>query len=264
MQPQDNTKPLTKRCGRCHEERALEQFYATRSSKDGKASWCKLCKKDHHRETHPRKPADTVPEGMKRCGRCREIKAITEFYKVSARQAKRLGGGYKDGLEYRCKQCAIQHVQDRHARSRIAPRKFNENKTCARCGETKPRSCFSINRQREDWLDSFCHECDALRREEKAKRPYNRSYYYGRTHGVTVEQFTTMIEEQHGLCAICGLVLRLEAGVGALDKPYLDHSHVTGKLRAVLCRYCNWHIGHLENEMAGWRDKAFSYLEKYK
>lgn len=51
------------------------------------------------------------------------------------------------------------------------------------------------------------------------------------------------LQEQNGLCAICGEQINPEEAV-------LDHCHRTGYIRAVLHRGCNAYIGHLENNQA--------------
>ena len=50
-----------------------------------------------------------------------------------------------------------------------------------------------------------------------------------------------LIEEQHGLCNLCQ---------HELDNPCLDHCHINGNIRAVLCRGCNSLLGKLENNLA--------------
>lgn len=49
-----------------------------------------------------------------------------------------------------------------------------------------------------------------------------------------------ILQEQHGLCAICYEPIKPTEAV-------LDHCHATGYIRAVLHRGCNAFIGHIEN-----------------
>lgn len=39
-----------KTCGRCGELKLLTMFHRQRSRKDGRDTWCKLCKRDYNRE----------------------------------------------------------------------------------------------------------------------------------------------------------------------------------------------------------------------
>ena len=43
-----------------------------------------------------------------------------------------------------------------------------------------------------------------------------------------------LMERQNGKCAICGRKTK---------RPFLDHDHLTGAVRGVLCSYCNTGLG---------------------
>lgn len=62
-----------------------------------------------------------------------------------------------------------------------------------------------------------------------------------RTYGLTVDQFNAMTIAHAGTCAICG---DSESSVGML---HIDHDHVTGRVRGLLCRACNLGIGKLKD-----------------
>lgn len=61
--------------------------------------------------------------------------------------------------------------------------------------------------------------------------------------------------EQHGGCAICGSL----EGKKALA---IDHSHITGLRRGLLCQLCNIGIGHFREEPRLLR-AAVRYLKQY-
>lgn len=58
------------------------------------------------------------------------------------------------------------------------------------------------------------------------------------TYGLTPEKFAALVDNQKGLCAICGLRPR---------KLCVDHCHNTLKVRGLLCRKCNSGIGLLRD-----------------
>lgn len=58
------------------------------------------------------------------------------------------------------------------------------------------------------------------------------------TYGVTVEQYNAMLVAQGGVCAICRESEREKNGVLSVD-----HCHVTGRFRGLLCHKCNQAIG---------------------
>lgn len=68
-----------------------------------------------------------------------------------------------------------------------------------------------------------------------------------RRYGITFEQVQRLRADQNGRCAICSLEIEL----------VVDHCHVTGKVRGLLCDSCNVAIGRLKDDpdlvLAAWR-----------
>ena len=62
-----------------------------------------------------------------------------------------------------------------------------------------------------------------------------------------------MFESQEGLCAICSDPMCICHGLGrgkggrCRTRAHVDHDHVTGKVRGLLCRACNVGIGQLRD-----------------
>ena len=104
-------------------------------------------------------------------------------------------------------------------------------------------TCVPIERKRtqKDWW---------LRRREYNRQSQRRNNLK-RLYGITVEQYEQLLTKQRGVCAVCGKrnkKIRL----------HVDHDHVTGKVRGLLCTGCNLSLGRLENK---W-DKLHEYLGK--
>jgi hypothetical protein len=75
-------------------------------------------------------------------------------------------------------------------------------------------------------------EEQSLSRARKLKKKY----------GLTLEQYTAMLESQNGCCIGCG------SHQSTLNhKLNVDHNHDTGKVRGLLCRECNRGIGYLKD-----------------
>lgn len=55
-------------------------------------------------------------------------------------------------------------------------------------------------------------------------------------YGLTLEDYDRMLEEQEGLCLLCGLPPNTESKRPLLD---VDHCHVTGKVRGLVHPRCN-------------------------
>ena len=56
-----------------------------------------------------------------------------------------------------------------------------------------------------------------------------------------------MLSGQGGLCAICGQPPKPD-GVRAAGRLHVDHDHVTGAVRALLCNECNRALGYLRDD----------------
>jgi hypothetical protein len=71
-------------------------------------------------------------------------------------------------------------------------------------------------------------------------------------YGMTVEQFDALLLSQQGRCAICSEVPE--------SSLHVDHCHVTGKIRGLLCTQCNVGIGMMKESPLRLRS-AIRYLE---
>lgn len=77
-----------------------------------------------------------------------------------------------------------------------------------------------------------------------------------RRHGVTLEQFNSLLSSQNGTCAICGK--SPQEG----KRLCIDHDHKTGIVRGLLCRNCNAAIGQLGDD-PNMLSRAMQYLNQY-
>jgi NAD-dependent dihydropyrimidine dehydrogenase PreA subunit len=75
-----------------------------------------------------------------------------------------------------------------------------------------------------------------------------------RRRGLTVEQFTQMLDRQQGKCLICETVPQDHV-------LQIDHDHRTGVVRGLLCRDCNSGLGRFQDN-AGLLKKAATYLRR--
>lgn len=81
----------------------------------------------------------------------------------------------------------------------------------------------------------------------KTRRERLRRYMYN----LSPEQFNKMYTTQKGCCAIC---------VQPLEQKYcVDHDHLTGIVRGLLCYRCNIRLAGIDDVL--WLEKAFDYLK---
>lgn len=70
--------------------------------------------------------------------------------------------------------------------------------------------------------------------------------------GIGLHQYQTLLEEQGGVCFICGQPDKRNLAV--------DHNHKTGAVRRLLCTNCNTALGKFQDDPALLR-KAADYVE---
>lgn len=90
------------------------------------------------------------------------------------------------------------------------------------------------------------------------KRERNRLRRLEKEYGITQEQLDALLSVQGNTCAIC------RAGFKSTADTHIDHCHLNGHVRAVLCSTCNKKLGVLEKDGGVWLSKASIYLLRYK
>ena len=97
---------------------------------------------------------------------------------------------------------------------------------------------------------------DAKRKGTEKRLISNRkatSRYSVRKYGIELSEYTNMVAQQNGCCAVCKQIE---------ERLCVDHCHNTGKVRGLLCRRCNAGIGMLKDDVAILIE-AITYLRKY-
>lgn len=141
-----------------------------------------------------------------------------------------------------------------------------DGKVCTKCKELKNFSEFYKASGKSSKINpvgrkSHCKDCISAQRKEYYSTP--KGYKYSiekawRDKGIyfTIEQYQEMLESQNNGCAICGVPHNKNRTALCLD-----HDHVTGKIRGILCHMCNTALGRFSDS----KDlllKACNYLEE--
>ncbi|MEU5992209.1 endonuclease domain-containing protein [Spirillospora sp. NPDC047418] len=190
----------------------------------------------------------------KKCPDCGEVKPASEFWN---RQAS------SDGLAYYCKACfglrnsrSYRRKQAGQGKEVRPYRRHSEvpegTKFCPRCEVVKSVDEFGSNRSRKSGLSTYCKPChnQVIAEHKQEKHGGQRNYMLKLRYGVTEQEVARMIAEQGGVCVIC---LRAEA-------KHVDHSHLTGLVRRILCFKCNGGLGQFHDDPQVLR-LAADYLE---
>jgi hypothetical protein len=77
-----------------------------------------------------------------------------------------------------------------------------------------------------------------------------------RKYGLSVPQFTAMVAQQNGICAVCLKVPEKGGRMGLC----IDHDHGRRKLRSLLCGRCNLGLGNFKDDSAALR-RAADYVD---
>lgn len=181
------------------------------------------------------------------CSTCKKLKPEDAFYRRKQ---------YKEGRDPTCKQCRYEGKIRRNF-MRIDPNR--KEKTCWKCGVNKDINSFYRTKYT---TDRHTEQCTACFKEYYKRTPevYRKSHLKG-TFGMTLEDYDKKFQEQKGRCEICGAE---SPGPSSLRKHFpIDHNHVTGQIRGLLCHMCNHLLGDARED----KDillNAIEYLSKYK
>ncbi|MFD5910229.1 endonuclease VII domain-containing protein [Streptomyces massasporeus] len=94
----------------------------------------------------------------------------------------------------------------------------------------------------------FTHRPDRIYCTQKCADTASRA----RQYGLAIEQYREMRDKQAGACAICG---------AAAKTLHIDHCHVTGRVRGLLCPMCNTGLGQFQDDVQRML-VAIEYLQK--
>lgn len=158
-------------------------------------------------------------------------------------------------------------------------------KQCFICKEIKLLDLFNRNRKTKDGKSSWCTSCAKIKNREwyiankvhklkttkawaqnnpdKVKKSIQKYTKKNgpklaldrrlKRYGITLDKYNEMVDSQNGTCVICNCVP---------NKLVIDHSHVTNKVRELLCISCNAALGQVkenENTMMS----MLSYIRKH-
>lgn len=127
-------------------------------------------------------------------------------------------------------------------------------------------------KNREDVLENkkkyYMDNIEKISTYSKNNRSYDpdckREYHLKKRYGITHDEYMKLLEEQGGKCSICGKEPKNRIGKTNMNHKYslfVDHNHVTGKVRGLLCQHCNVKLSAIENK--SFMEKALEYLNKF-
>lgn len=154
--------------------------------------------------------------------------------------------------------------------------------TCRDCGETKVKESFCKRYgKRIGTYDKLCLTCKGRRIRKNYEKSYGISldkhlYRQGKKkkyprkpktklqrrkehikhkYNLSIEEYEELFRKQDGKCAICGT-----SENGSKINLDIDHDHLTGKIRGLLCNRCNRYLVALED--SEFLKNGLEYLSK--
>jgi hypothetical protein len=156
--------------------------------------------------------------------------------------------------------------------------KYYQGRPCKKCGNklryTSMTGCVSCTKENsikrfengdvKKWVEKNREKVNSSNRKRykslnlEEKKIRNRKQQVA-IYGLTLEQYDAMIKDQNEVCALCG---KPETNIKKQNM-CIDHDHITGEVRALLCDRCNRGIGSFNDDI-DLLEKAIAYLYKFK
>lgn len=182
------------------------------------------------------------------CSKCKESKAKKYFSKTTRRP---------DGFSGQCKQCVQSYRDDKIQVSKEYAEDFVKSLSekgitfkCKNCEEVKLSNEFYYKRDygKVKINTSKCKSCQQL-------------YQRFKTFGITEDQYNVLLKNQNNSCAICNITEESYRIVHKRNNVFaIDHCHLTGNIRGLLCSKCNTGIGQFDDSIEN-LFKAIYYLK---
>ncbi len=191
------------------------------------------------------------------------------------------------GRSKTCKQCVSDRSRgycipgQRESTSLLSTEQLSAMKLCKTCGiwaeNEYELTCFRPAKDCTYGYMSQCKDCAAEQASiyRSGKRQHwsvkksgtfksKSEWHLFNKYGIMQNDYDKIFIKQNGKCMICGCTRNSKRNANSKtpnDVFSVDHDHLTGNIRGLLCRQCNTGIGNFsDNEK--WLAKAIEYLKK--
>lgn len=126
---------------------------------------------------------------------------------------------------------------------------------CNKCFKHKPSTDFYKNAKAKYGFSRTCKNCDNIRRNQHIKdnpRIYEKHSLKSQLKhrfNITPEVYYNLLTKQNSLCAICNKP-ETRPFNNKIRRLAIDHCHITGTIRGLLCANCNTAIGLFKDDKA--------------
>lgn len=191
-------------------------------------------------------------DGLRRCRDCDVWKPLDQF-QVNKRRPDGHGSYCKPCFNARTKASYAKRVAATGRQVKSREKLPEGTRHCPDCNEVKSLEDFPNSKSGKKGRGSYCRPCHNARGRETRNRLYggSREYHLRRRYGIGDADFQRMLAAQGGVCAICK----------GPDPRHVDHDHVTGKVRGILCFNCNGGLGYYRDNVE-YLGEAIRYLRR--
>jgi hypothetical protein len=159
---------------------------------------------------------------------------------MKRQEAKRLGlKRYSND-----KPCTKGHTSDR----------YTHNAMCVECNRNLMKDStwrFRNPEYGKKWREANKERLSKRRNSDDARR----FWLLGR-YGLTLDDYDSMLERQGNVCAICQQANKNGKRLS------VDHDHVTGNVRQLLCSHCNFVVGFVKDDPSRVLE-IYAYLKRH-
>lgn len=106
------------------------------------------------------------------------------------------------------------------------------NKPCHRCGKNKGPKFFD---------KKYCYRCTSAVKKDSSNKAHRARV--AKVYGIEPEDYDRLYAAQGGRCAIC------RRATGKTRRLSVDHDHISGRVRGLLCKPCNQMLGHARDDV---------------
>lgn len=181
---------------------------------------------------------------MKICSRCNIQKSLNKFKKYTTKN--------KDiRFVSNCLECASLDLKLENKN------KKQLNPFCKHCNIPLDSNNWHASMKKE-----CCYVCKTCHKSYKSQSfEVNKNSKLTKKYKITYEEFLKLKEEQNNVCKICKKT-ELFNTKNKTDSMNLavDHCHITGKIRGLLCLKCNRALGLFEDSIDN-LNQAIQYLK---
>lgn len=168
---------------------------------------------------------------MKICTTCQKQKIITEF----ALQSRG-----KDGRATICKACKSAYVKSWLDQPHVSEKRKDYMKQYFLQHQVKMtqgwKRYYELHKEEIKQKNKIYYQLNIERlREQRRDRDYKRLY------GISFTQKQQLFIGQGEKCLIC------KKSILNIRLAFVDHDHVTKKVRGILCPRCNWVLGAVQD-----------------